>query len=186
MRMSGGWIRAVLGAMLALTSMTAAASPSSLHIYPFPTQLQYSHHNDDFTVQARVPGGTWQDLYEWNVRVDHDRPQDASMVYFDFTGTVEMRIQKNNGGFSVVSIGPKTNAPEPRLDGDKVYLTLDRPQNIALFFDDDRLHNLHIFAGAPIAVPNGINVERFGPGLHRPRDGGAFFNLKSGQTLYLE
>lgn len=184
--MSGGWIRAVLGAMLALTSMTAAASPSSLHVYPFPAQLQYSHHNDDFTVQARTPGGAWQDLYEWNVRVDHDKPQDASMVYFDFTGSVELRIQKNNGAFSRVAIGPSTDAPKPRIEGEKVYLTLDRPQNIALFFDDDRLHNLHIFAGAPVAAPQGAKVQRFGPGLHRPRDGGAFFNLESGDTVHLE
>jgi hypothetical protein len=183
--MSGGWIRAVLGAMLALVPAGAAASSSSLHVYPFPAQLQYSHHNDDFTVQARTPGGAWQDLYEWNVRVDHDKPRDASMVYFDFTGSVELRIQKNNGAFSRVAIGPRTDAPKPRIEGEKVYLTLDRPQNIALFFDDDRLHNLHIFAGAPVAAPQG-KVQRFGPGLHRPRDGGAFFNLESGDTVHLE
>jgi hypothetical protein len=171
---------------LASVSGTALAAPSTLSVYPFPPQLQYSHHNDDFTVQARTPGGAWQDLYEWNVKVDHDKPQDSSMVYFDFTGSVEVRIQKNNGSFSRVSLGPKSGAPQPRVEGDKVYLTLDRPQNIALFFDDDRLHNLHIFAGAPIAAPTGPNVLRFGPGLHRPQDGGDFFSLKSGQTVYLE
>lgn len=175
-----------VAALLASATITAAAHGSSLQVYPFPPQLQYTHHNDDFTVQARVPGGTWQDLYEWDVKVDHDKPQDASMVYFDFTGTVELKIQKNNGMFSKVSIGPRSGAPQPRVDGDKVYLTLDHPQNIAVFFDDDRLHNLHIFAGAPIAAPAGPNVVRFGPGLHRPQDGGEFFNVTSGQTIYLE
>ena len=188
--MRGGWIwgalAAMLAAMLAPAAAGAQASSPSLHVYPFPAQLQYSHHNDDFTVQARTPGGAWQDLYEWNVRVDHDKPQDASMVYFDFTGAVELRVQKNNGAFSRVSVGPRTDAPRPRIEGGKVHLTLDRPQNIALFFDDDRLHNLHIFAGAPIAAPQGARVQRFGPGLHRPRDGGAFFNLGSGDTVYLE
>lgn len=185
------WRMTISGAMLAGAALAAIpqqahAAASSLHVYPFPKQLQYSHHNDDFTVQVRVPGGPWQDLYEWNVRVDHDEPQDASMVYFDFTGTVELRVQKNNGSFRSVSVGPRTDAPVPRIDGDKVLLTLDSPQNIALFFDDDRLHNLHIFAGAPIARPKGPDVEQFGQGLHRPRDGGAFFGLKSGQTVYLE
>lgn len=173
-------------AALTLCATPAAAAGSTLNVYSFPPQLQYTHHNDDFTVQARSPGGAWQDLYEWNVKVDHDKPQDASMVYFDFTGSVELRIQKNNGSFSRVSVGPKTGAPKPRIEGDKVYLTLDRPQNIALFFDDDRLHNLHIFAGAPVAAPTGPNVVRFGPGLHRPTDGGDFFTLKSDQTAYLD
>lgn len=185
----GEWsllVAARTAVVLALTSVTAAGHASTLQVYPFPPQLQYTHHNDDFTVQARVPDGEWQDLYEWNVKVDHDKPQDASMVYFDFTGTVELRIQKNNGAFAKVSIGPRTGAPQAHVKGDKVYLTLDHPQNIALFFDDDRLHNLHIFAGAPIAAPAGPNVIRLGPGLHRPPDGGDFFELKSGQTVYLE
>src|SRR6266540_5426006 len=86
-----------VGALLTLVCPTATGRASTLQVYPFPQQLQYTHHNDDFTVQARVPGANWQDLYEWNVKVDHDKPQDASMVYVDFTGTVELRIQKNNG-----------------------------------------------------------------------------------------
>jgi hypothetical protein len=175
-----------VAAALALTSLAAVGHASTLRVFPNPPQLQYTHHNDDFTVQARVPGSEWQDLYEWNVKVDHDKPQDASMVYFDFTGTVELRIQKNNGTFLKVSIGPITGAPRPRVDGDKVYLTLDHPQNFAIFFDDDRLHNLHIFAGAPIAPPGDRDVVRFGPGLHRPDDGGDFFTVGSGKTVYLD
>jgi hypothetical protein len=174
-----------VAAALALAFAGAVAHASSLQVYPYPPELQYTHHNDDFTVQARVPGGKWQDLYEWNVKVDHDKPQDASMVYFDFTGTVELRIEKNNGMFSKVSVGPRTGAPRPRIDGDKVYLTLDHPQNFAIFFDDDRLHNLHVFAGAPITSPAGPNVIRFGPGLHRPPNGD-FFTVASGQTVYLD
>ena len=186
MRGSTLLLAARVAAAFVLVGVTAAGRASSLQVYPYPPQLQYTHHNDDFTVQARVPGGEWQDLYEWNVKVDHDKPQDASMVYFDFTGTVELRIQKNNGDFSKVSIGPRTGAPQPRRVGDKIYLTLTHPQNFAIFFDDDRLHNLHIFAGAPIAAPTGPNVVRFGPGLHRPPNGGDLFTVTSGQTVYLD
>jgi hypothetical protein len=186
MRGSTLLLAARVAAAFVLAGATAAVRASSLQVYPYPPQLQYTHHNDDFTVQARVPGGEWQDLYEWNVKVDHDKPQDASMVYFDFTGTVELRIEKNNGTFSKVSIGPRTGAPQPRVDGDKIYLTLDHPQNFAIFFDDDRLHNLHIFAGAPVAAPAGPNVIRFGPGIHRPDDGGDFFTIGSGKTVYLD
>lgn len=178
------WLRIAGAAFAALAASAHAAS--TLDVYPFPLPLQFTHHNNDFTVQVRTPGGDWQDLYEWNVRVDLNRPQDASMVYFDFTGTVELRIEKNNGLFSTVTVEPLTGAPKPRIDGDKVYLTLDRPQNIAMIFDNDRLHPLHIFAGAPIPAPAGPNVVRLGPGLHVPEDGGEFFALKSGETLYLD
>lgn len=179
----------VAGSMLALGAAllpAGLASAAEVQAYSVPPALQYTNHNDDFTVQVRTAGGEWKDLYEWNVRVDHDRPQDASMVYFDFTGSVEIRIQKNNGSFSKVSIGPNKDAPTPMVRGDKVYITLDRPKNFAVFFDDDRLHNLHIFAGAPVAPPQGENVRKFGPGLHVPEGGGGIFSVKSGETIYLE
>lgn len=173
-------------AILSLSTAMPAFAADALITYGAPATMQYAAHNDDFTVQARSPGGQWQDLYEWNVRVDHDRPQDASMIYFDFTGKVELRIQKNNGTFSKVTVGPRENAAIPLVRDGKVYIILDRPQNFAVFFDDDRLHNLHVFAGAPIASPEGSTVRRFGPGLHVPPDDSGTFTVRSGETVYLE
>jgi hypothetical protein len=183
--------RVVKGIAFALVAFglsgAAPAVAGDLFTYAAPGALQYSNHNDDYTVQARVPGGEWKDLYEWNVKVDLDKPQDASMVYFDFTGPVELRIQKNEGTFSKVTIGPRTGAPKPVVRGDKVYLTLDKPQNFAVFFDDDRLHNLHVFAGRPMAAPaEAPNVRRFGPGLHVPEGGGGTFEVRSGETVYMD
>lgn len=40
-------------------------------------------HNDDYTVRVRIPGGEWKDLFEYNVQVDMDNVQKASMVQFD-------------------------------------------------------------------------------------------------------
>ncbi len=180
-------MRISFAAVLIMALSTAAPVwGQTLQTYDVPPALQYTAHNDDFTVQVRSENGEWKDLYEWNVRVDHDRPQDASMVYFDFTGKVELRIQKNNGNFSKVNIGPRNDAPRPIIRDDKVYISLDHPQNFAVFFDDDRLHNLHVFAGAPIPAPQGENVRRFGPGLHVPEGGGGVFNVKSDETVYLE
>jgi hypothetical protein len=167
-------------------STGACSQVNTLYVYPNPQQLLYSHHNDDFTVQARAPGGAWEDLFEWNVVVDHDRPQNASMVYFDFAGRVEIRIQKNNGRFTSVTCAPKTGAPRLTTRDGVVYLTIDKPHNFAVFFDDDRLHNLHIFAGARLPEPDAPNVRRFGPGLHRPPDGARFFSARSDETIYLE
>lgn len=51
-------------------------------------------HNDDYTVRVRIPGGEWQDLFEYKVQVDLDKPQDASMVQFDMGSPVEVMVKR--------------------------------------------------------------------------------------------
>jgi hypothetical protein len=81
-------------ALCALLVACAASAENRLQVFPFPETVRYSHHNDDFTVRVRTPGGSWQDLYEYNVKVDLDKPtKDASMVYFNFDGEVEVAVQ---------------------------------------------------------------------------------------------
>ena len=52
-------------------------------------------HNDDYTVRVRIPGGEWKDLFEYNVQVDMDNVQNASMVQFDMGSAVEVMVKKN-------------------------------------------------------------------------------------------
>jgi len=58
--------RVVKGIAFALVAFglsgAAPAVAADLFTYAAPGALQYSNHNDDFTVQARVPGGEWKDL----------------------------------------------------------------------------------------------------------------------------
>ncbi len=164
------------------------AHADSLRAYPAPpVPMVYAAHNDTYTVRVRTPGGEWQDLYEYNIRVDWDEPQDASMVYFDFTGTVEVEVQKNNGRFQTVVVLPRAPIVKLTTKGKIISFTLDRPQRFSLQFDDDRLHNLHILAGAPPPPkPVGENISYYGPGLHAPGDGGKIFRPRSGETIYLD
>jgi hypothetical protein len=178
--------RSLLGMMMLCLGHGVAAVAGDLFTYQVPPALLYTNHDDDFTVQVRTPGGEWKDLYEWKVTVDLDQRQNASMVYFDFTGSVDLRIQKNNGTLAKITVGPLAGAPKAVVRDNKVYITLDRPQSFAVFFDDDHLHNLHVFAGAPVPVPNEPNVRRFGPGLHVPEGGGGTFEVHSGETIYMD
>ena len=173
--------------VIAFLLLGGSALADTLRTYPVPPALLYSAHNDDFTVRVRTPGGEWRDVYEYRVQVDTDTKQNASMVYFDFEGTVELEVLKNNGRFGEVSVAPLSSEVQPRRNGAVVCMTLTRPERFSLQFDDDRLRNLHIIAGKPPAPPpTGDNVVYFGPGLHTPPAGSDAFPVKSGQRIYLD
>jgi hypothetical protein len=182
--------RAMLLAGLATASVmvnSVSHAADTLLTYPVPQGLMYSAFNDDFTVRVRTPGGEWQSLYEYRVQVDTDTKQNASMVYFDFDGTVEVEVMKNNSKFAEVSVAPRSSNVKTIHQGPIVRMTLTKPERFSLQFDDDRLHNLHIIAGKPPAPrPTGDDVVYFGPGLHTPPPGLDYFPVKSGQRVYLD
>jgi len=193
-------MRILAGLLICLHLSLAAAQPEAnrLQVHPFPNPIRYTHHNDDFTVRVRTPGGVWQDLYEYNVKVDLDKPQDASMVYFNFDGTVELAIQKNNGTFSKVAVRPDARGLKAVVKDGIAYVTLRRPENLSIEFDDDHLHNLHVFTHAirkdmpavPNLSSNDIGAGQmpdltqktvfFGPGIHSGE-----FRLRSHSTVYI-
>jgi hypothetical protein len=177
----------IVSAVAAGAAWAADAAASGLYVYPAPPGgLVYSMHNDTFTVRVRRLGGAWQDLYEYNVKIDADGPSDATVVQFDFEGEVEIGVQKNNGDFKRVAVRPTGRGVKPTVRDGLVVFKIDRPQNLSVEFDGDRLQNLHIFAGAPIARPApGPDVVVYEPGLHTPPDGGLYFPVRSGQTIYV-
>ena len=84
-------------------------------------------HNDDYTVRVRMPGGEWQDVFEYKVQVDLDKPQDASMVQFDMGSPVEVMVKKNNGTVREVTIRPLNNEIAFRQVQNTIFFSLDKP-----------------------------------------------------------
>ena len=168
------------------SSAASGTPPAVLSTYAIPGKLLYSHHIDDFTVKVRQPGGEWRDLYEYEVTLDQDTNSPATVVQFDFRGEVEIAVRKNNGDFSRVEVRPARATTRHVVEDGIVYLTLREPHDLSVEFDGDRLHNLHILAGAPIERPApGPHVVFYEAGLHVPADGGDFFPVQSGQTIYV-
>lgn len=97
-------------------------------------------HNDDYTVRVRVPGGEWKDLFEYNVQVDMDRVQDASMVQFDMGSLVEVMVKKNNGTIHEVDIRPQVNDIRYVQYKNVITFMLDKPRYLSVEFNGDRLH----------------------------------------------
>lgn len=159
-----------------------------LWIHPVPREIYYPMHNDDFTVRVRVPGGQWQDLYEYKVKVDMDCPSEASMVYFDTDGPVEIQVRKNNGIARSAEIRPYSSGIKSRLKDNILTFTIDSPRNISVEFDGDRHRNLHIFVNCPendVPSEDEPGVMYFPAGLHTPPEGEKGFRIPSDTRVYL-
>lgn len=92
-------------------------------------------HNDDYTVRVRIPGGEWKDLFEYNVQVDMDKVQDASMVQFDMGSPVEVMVKKNNGTVREVAIRPLSKGIEYKQIQNAILFTLEKPQYLSIEFN---------------------------------------------------
>ena len=173
----------------ALIISVCALSAQNLSIHSVPKELLYTKHNDDFTVCVRLPNEDWQDLFEYNVQVDHDLPQNASMVQFDFTGKVELRVKYNNGIINDLKIRPTQKGIEYKIERNVIYFALEQPAKLSLEVNGDRLHNLHIFANEvekEIPRKDDPNVLYFDARYHKPKDQpGNAFNISSNTTVYL-
>ena len=177
----------ILNIIFLIVASRSVAQQINLH--PVPREIMYSKHNDDFTVCVRIPGGDWQDLFEYKVSVDADNPQSASMVQFDFEGKIEMRVTVNNGMIHAVKIRPEQNNVEHVTAGNHIYFSLNKPSKLSFEVNGDRLHNLHIFANElekEIPLPDAPNVIYFASGYHKPKDQpGNAFNIPSNSTVYM-
>jgi len=133
------------------------AETQKLLIHPLPQGIRYSHHNNDFAVCVRLPGENWQDLYEYKVMVDMDKPQAASMVQFDFSSTVEVRAKYKYGVIHDAKIKPAAKGIQPVINGNYVSFFLNEPAKLSLEINGNRHNNLHIFA-------NPIETEKYNDG----------------------
>jgi len=162
---------------------------SNLVIHPVPRDFLYSRHNDDYTVRVRSIGGEWQDLFEYNVKVDMDNMANASMVQFDMGAPVEIMVQKNNGLIQDVKIRPFSKGIAHTVNQNIVFFKLDKPEYLSIEFNGDRLHNLHLFAN-PLETETYTEAKEgvmyFGAGVHTPTDSlKKAIVIPSNTTVYL-
>jgi hypothetical protein len=178
------WI-VILTVLVLAGSSAKAEAASTVVVYPAPPEVEL---NDTFSVAVRTPGGEWRKLDVYDVRVDVNTLSHASFAYFDFDGTAEVRITHNRVHVQVAEIRPASYHIYPRLGhqpADSFTFTLDRPQNLSIEVNGDRLHNLHLFANpveTDVPSPTNQNVIYFGPGLTANR---RIISVGSGKTVYL-
>lgn len=143
-------------------------------------------HNNDFTVKVRIPGGTWQDLYEYEALVDMHHVCKSSMVCFDFEGTVEFSVTFNRGSVHSARIRPLSYGFKPVVKGNTLRFSLTKPCNLSVEVNGDIYQNLQIFTNPPETYkpdPKDSSVIYFAPGFHTVKNN--ILHIPGGKTLYL-
>jgi len=171
-------------------NFTQAEPASTVVVYPAPASVDL---NGTFSVAVRVPGGEWQNLDVYDVRVDLQTLSHASFAYFDFSGHAEVRVTHNRVHVQVAEVRPFSCHIYPRINKqatDTFTFTLDRPLNLSIEVNGDRLHNLHLFANpleTDVPSATDTNVIYFGPGLYSPKSATnhQVIRVSSGKTVYL-
>lgn len=105
---------------------------------------------DDYTVAVRQPGGQWQPVAVYPVKVARTVnaktvAETASMAYFDFDGTVEVKVTPKSA-INEARIRPLSYEITPEVSDGSLTFTLDQPSNLSVEVNGDIFHNLHLFA----------------------------------------
>jgi hypothetical protein len=182
--------------------MLAAVAVSSLQAelvtYPAPRDFP---SNSTYRVQVREPGGTWRNLFVYNVMVvakpnnpDASDTWDipTSMVNFSFSRTIEMKVTLTKGTLNSFEIRPASFGIKPVQNGNTLTFRVTQvdtfPRKFVLRVNDDwAALCLHVI-GNPLEVnppaPEDVTYY-FGPGIHTVDRTSPLANLKSGDTVYI-
>lgn len=137
--------------------------------------------NETFSVFVRYEGGEWVDLYEYDAEVDGGHMKTPiyhmSFVSFDsdFSKKIDVKIKKNVGDVSNVSIRPAISGVIPQIDGNTITFSLTSAQKLSVEINGSLHNNLMVFANKTEDSPingNDPNVRYYGPGIHKIGDNG--------------
>lgn len=118
---------------------------NKLITYPVPNGADL---NQKYTVKVRAKGcDEWTVIPCYTVKVDMHEVRTASMVYFDFKGSIEIEISMQIMEIYNVDIRPLSKNIVAQCKKSSVSFRLDEPTNLSIEVNKDRFHNLHLFAG---------------------------------------
>jgi hypothetical protein len=179
----------IITAILLFASNLLIVQAQQLAAYPAPTGAEL---NPDFTTKVRLVNGNWENLPNYQVKVDRaaegkHNVELASMSYFDFSGEVEITVTYNGGSIQTARIRPLFCNIQPEINGNTLTFKLNQPRNLSIEVNGDIFHNLHLFAN-PVdnfkPDKEDKNLIYFGAGIHTPEKGSRFV-IPSGKTVYV-
>ena len=186
--MSKNILLRLLGSSVVFFSLFLIVSSASAAVVTYPAPAGGIPLSSAFTVSA---DGNNVDVYQVKVPPKFigytpcpTSYETAAMAYFDFSGTVNVRIT-SAVPISSVAIRPLRHNIQPVISGNTITFSLSSPANLSIEINGDDRHNLHLFAN-PLEVnkpsPTDPNVMYYGPGIHGD---GSTINVGSGKTVYI-
>lgn len=197
----------ILGTMMVLLSLSMMGQ---VRIYPLPEKDGPARMND-YEVSVCPAGSThWQSVPTLRCDVNTRNRQQASYAEFDMQGEVCVRVKRLDGKEVTnanVAIRPHSkDIAYTVVDGTTIELRLTKSEYLSVEFDDDHLHNLHLFANPLFTeepdfsertiIWQGENAQDvfvkearliyFAPGVHKPKDlPSEEIKIPSNCTVYL-
>lgn len=186
--------------LLALALCLAARA--QVVTYPAPAGATLAA---DFEVAVRTPGGEWQAVDTYAVRVcakdgEKSYVEQSSMATFSMGGAAEVRVRSLRQPVERAAVRPLSRGIVPAVEGDELRFTLERPENLSVEVNGDIHHNLQLFANPLEQLPAGLpekdlrvvrsrrpgryesrSLVYFGPGHYRIDS----VQAQAGQTVYV-
>jgi len=174
-------LTAVLRAMnihslIAIAALTALAPVVDAEVVTYPAP-EGETLSSDYVVE--VDG---KPVAVYLARTQHEDKRPYSFAYFDFSGTVTVKI-KTALPLNNLAVLPSKYGIKPTINQGEATFTTDKPFNIS-FEPTGENTPLLLFSNPIEKDPpkqGDPNVIYFGPGVHKP----ARIDLTAGQTLYI-
>jgi hypothetical protein len=152
-------------------------------VYPAPSGIEGA---PDISITVED-----EPVFVYDTRVNFNRRflrnpelEKTPVAYFDFSGTVNVKIKADGKEINSVTIRPLSPGIKPVIRGDTISFKLDRPAQLTIEINDDVHRAIHLFANPLEENPLGPGepgVHYFGPGVHNAGS----ISIKSNETIYI-
>ena len=157
---------------------------AEIDIYPSTEGILAS---DNFNVDVRLKGKSkWRSIFVYQSENSLNKNENASWASFSFSGEIEIRVTPLNQNCDSIIIRPKVFQIKPKLQDEKVFLSLTKPTKLCIEVNGNSDRVLFIFADTLDQKPKeieGRNLIYFKPGIHQIGDK---YKLQSNTTYYIE
>jgi len=152
-------------------------------LYPAPSEIQGA--TDIIITVEDNPVFVYDTAVNFNRKfLRNPSLEKTPMAYFDFSGTVNVKIKAPGIDIDSVTIRPISLGIVAAIKGDTISFKLDKPVQLTIEINNDIHRAIHLFANSLEEDPPKLGdpgVHYFGPGVHTVGS----IKVKSNETVYI-
>ncbi|MBE3113499.1 MAG: hypothetical protein IMZ49_02610 [Actinobacteria bacterium] len=152
-------------------------------LYPAPSEIQGA--TDRIITVEGSPVFVYDTAVNFGrIYLRSPRLEKTPMAYFDFSGTVNVKIKAPGIDIDSVTVRPTSLGIVPAIKGDTISFKLDKPAQLTIEINNDIHRAVHLFANPLEEDPPELGdpgVHYFGPGVYMAGS----IKVKSNETVYI-